>query len=69
MNLSLNDYEGENATIEIFDNMGKRVSERKIEKIEKKSYEFDLTDFDSGVFTVTIVVGDKMRLAKQFIVI
>jgi len=68
VNISLNDYIGEKANIEIFDNGGKLMSNKSIDQIEVKSYAIDLTNYNSGIYTATIIVGDKMRLAKQFVV-
>ena len=68
VNFSLNDYEGENATIEIFDRSGKLMTSKYIAEIELTSYAIELDNYTSGIYTATIVVGDKMRLAKQFVV-
>jgi len=68
VNISLNDYVGENATIEIFDNSGRLMKTKKIDQIEMDSYSIDLLNFKSGVYTAAIIVRDKMRLAKQFVV-
>lgn len=68
INISLKDYLGEKATIQIFDHSGKLMKTKGLDSIEEKSYRIDLANFNSGIFTATIQVSDKMRLAKQFVI-
>lgn len=68
VNIDIKGYEGEKAKVEIFDHSGKLMSTRAIPSVEKKSYRIQLDNYVSGIYTATIVVGDKMRLAKQFVV-
>ncbi len=68
VSFSLSDYVGEKAVIEIFDNTGKLMTTRKIDQITQESIDIDLINYNSGIYAATIVVGEKMRLAKQFVV-
>lgn len=68
INISLSDYEGEKAKIEIFDRSGRLMTAKTIDQIQEDSYAIELNNYSSGVYTATIVVSDKMRLAKQFVV-
>lgn len=68
VNISLNDHIGEQAVIEFFDHGGRLTKTKNIDQIEKGAYTIDLSNFNSGIYTATIIVEDKMRLAKQFVV-
>ena len=68
VNIEMEDYHGEKAKIEIFDQRGKLMSTNQIDEIENRPYNIDLSNYASGIYTATIIVGDKMRLAKQFVV-
>ena len=68
VNIEIKDHIGESARIEIFDQQGKLMSTNQIDKIENRPYNIDLTNYTNGIYTATIIVGDKMRLAKQFVV-
>lgn len=68
VNIKLEEYKGEKAQIEIFDRSGKLMLVKAIDQIEETPYTLDISLFNSGIYTATIVVGDKMRLAKQFVV-
>ena len=69
VHIKMEDYEGEKAIIEIFDRNGQIMTQQVIDRIEKRPYSIDLTRYASGVYTATVIVGDKMRLAKQFVVL
>lgn len=67
--IKMEDYVGEKAIIEIFDRSGQIMTQQVIDRIEKRPYSIDLTRYAAGVYTATVIVGDKMRLAKQFVVL
>lgn len=68
VNIALNQYAGEAAVVEFYDSMGRIMAKETINEVEEKSYSFSLENYQPGIYTASIVVGDKMRLAKQFVV-
>ncbi len=66
LNLQINDIDAEKALIEIYDATGQKMLSQNI-TVSKGSTEFDISNYPSGIYAVTLKVEGKNRLAKQFI--
>jgi hypothetical protein len=67
--LKFNSVDNQKTRIEVFDNSGKLIlTENKIISEMNTSVDLDLVGFAPGVYTASVAYGDKMRLAKQFVV-
>jgi hypothetical protein len=68
INISMKGHDGQQGEISIFSKDGKTIDQRIIEHIDQPLYSFDITSYTKGIYTVTMKVGDKMRIARQFVV-
>lgn len=69
VNVSLMEYEGQSALIEIYDMLGDRVEERTVESIDSAPISFDTSQYMKGTYVLVVKIGEKNRLAKQFSVL
>lgn len=68
INIDIKESAGLPAAFEIYDMMGRIMDRELVEVLESKPYKFNLEHYPSGTYSAIVRVGDKMRLAKQFIV-
>jgi len=66
-NLDLKDYSGQSAEIDVFTMQGKRVLTKKIDSIESATMNIEVQDYVPGMYTVSIKLDGKNRIAKQVI--
>jgi hypothetical protein len=64
----LRDFAGKAGTIEIYNNLGQRMTERNYLSFPTVAAEFDLSGFTNGMYTISIEVKNHKRLTKKFIV-
>ncbi len=67
VNLDLKEYAGQSAMIDVFTMQGKRVMTKVIDTIESGAMQLDIQDYKPGVYTVSIKLDGKNRIAKQVI--
>jgi len=67
INLDLKDYADQSAIIDVFTMQGKRVMNKKVDKIDGNTMTLDINDYVPGVYTVSIKLDGKNRIAKQVI--
>lgn len=67
INLDLKDYTDQSAIIDVFTMQGKRVMNKKVDKIDGNTMTLDINDYVPGVYTVSIKLDGKNRIAKQVI--
>jgi len=68
INVKIKDYKGEKATLEIFNQQGKLVDREVYTNISGSKISRNIVGYTEGVYTATMIIGDKMRVAKQFVV-
>ena len=68
LNVSLTDYANSAGLIEIYDGAGMKITEREVADfgIEQN---FNVSELTPGVYTVSIKIDDKNRIAKRFILL
>jgi len=66
LNLDVNDIDADEAFIEIYDGQGKKMLSQNI-AVKEGTSKIDISQFTSGVYTVSLKIEGKNRLAKQFI--
>jgi len=67
INLKLNDFIGKSVQVEIYDNSGKLVHQKKISKVEASGHAIDVSQLQYGNHTMSINIEGKNRIAKQFV--
>jgi len=65
LNVELKSFVGKPAVIQIFNQAGKQMDIMKIQKIQNETYNFEVTNYPSGIYVVSTKVEGKMRVAKQ----
>jgi hypothetical protein len=68
IHIALRDFAGKAGTIEIYNNLGQRMTERNYLSFPTVAAEFDLSGFTNGMYTISIEVKNHKRLTKKFIV-
>ena len=67
LNVSLKDFASQAGLIEIYNGAGMRVSDREVTDFSDEQI-FNVTDYTPGIYTVSIKIDGKNRIAKRFIV-
>jgi len=68
LQISLKEFEGESANIEIYNMMGERVLEQSEEAISSSAIRMDVSNFPPGTYSAVMKIGEKNRVAKQFLI-
>ncbi len=68
INVKMEEYIGAKGQISIVNNTGLTVIQKQIEEISHESYAFDVLELPIGIYTAIMKVGDKMSIAKQFVI-
>ena len=68
INLKVTDYIGLPAVIEIFDTRGAKLGEKTFQPIEVNTLEFDVHNFTSGLYWISIKVEGHDLITKKFVV-
>lgn len=63
--VSLKEYTGQTAVLTIYSEAGQLMDEQRIESLTGEEVVFDASQYPEGIFTVTMKVGNNMRVAKQ----
>ena len=69
INLKVIDFFGLPAVIEIFDTRGTKIGEKTYQPIEQNILEFDVQDFQAGMYWFSIKIEGHKLITKKFIVI
>jgi len=69
LHLSMKDFAGKQATIQIYDHTGKTLEMREQDTVSDTYISFDVTSFHSGTYFMSIKVEDYKTINKQFVVI
>ncbi len=64
----MRDFAGKAGTIEIYNNLEKKMMERNFQSCPSIPAEFDVSGFTNGLFTISIKVENHKRFTKKFIV-
>ena len=68
VHIDMRGYAGKAGTIEIFNNLGQRMTVRNYQSIPSMPVVFSVIDFTNGMYIVSIKVEDQKRITKKFIV-
>ena len=68
VHIDMRGYAGKAGTIEIFNNLGQRMTVRNYQSIPSMPVVFSVSDFSNGMYIVSIKVEDQKRIVKKFIV-
>ena len=68
LSINLEAYQGKSAIIEIYDTKGSLISTDNINEISSKPVIINSGNFDNGLYTASIKIDGKNRIAKQFYV-
>jgi len=68
LQINLKAFEGESAHIEIYNMMGERVLEQNVEEISSSAIRMDVSNFPTGTYAAVMKIGEKNRVAKQFLI-
>lgn len=68
INVTVHDFVGKSAVIEIFDTRGSKLGERTYRPIDQNILRFDLNNFQSGMYWMSIKVDGHDLITKKFIV-
>ncbi len=67
LNVSLKEYTNSSGSIEIYNDAGSKVHQSKVTDFGNDQV-FNVADFAPGVYTVSIKIDDKNRIAKRFVI-
>ena len=68
INLTVNEFVGQEAVIEIFDTRGAKMGERVYQPIDQNTLKLDVNNFESGLYWLSIKVEGHDIITKKFIV-
>ena len=68
INLTVNEFVGMPAVVEIFDTRGAKLGEQSFQPIDQNTLRFDVTKFETGLYWLSIKVEGHDIITKKFIV-
>lgn len=68
LNIRIQEYTDVPVLIDVFDQTGKLMTTKHLLKMEEGTIDLDVSDFPDGLYTVSVKLKDKMRVAKQVLV-
>jgi hypothetical protein len=68
LQLELKDHIGMSATVDIRNAAGTTLLSKNIDHITRESTQFDVHDYASGVYMITIQIGDFKPMTQCFVV-
>ena len=68
VNVVLKDFEGKKGTIRIYNSLGHQMMEENVTSIPKANMQFDVSNFDSGFYILSIDIEGHQRIAKRLVV-
>jgi len=66
--IDLKDYVGIPATIQIYNTLGVKVEERKVKELPNYLLQFDLSNFQNGLYLVSVKLENRKRMMKRLVV-
>ncbi len=69
IHIALNSFAGKKGTLEIFNQLGQRQFLKNYLAIPTSPIDIDLSEFNSGIYLISINIEDNYREVKQFVVI
>ena len=69
LNLSMKDFAGKSALVEIYNNTGQQLESRQLDELTLDPINFDVSQYASGVYTISVKVEGMNWIAKQFSVL
>ena len=66
--VNLSEYVGQTGTIEIFNSFGQQMNLFDLGLINNDSFRIDVSDYQNGVYTITVKVSDRQFNTKMFVV-
>lgn len=61
--------QGEKVVVQIFDSTGQLVKDLTRDRVDDRVITVDITSLHSGIYTASLSIGNRMRLAKQIVVL
>lgn len=69
LNLNLKEFTGESVRIQIYNSTRQQMEERKIKAASNDLIQFNVSDYEGGIYSVTVLMEDGKRMSKQFLVV
>jgi len=66
LNINLKEHAGKTLSLEIYDMSGQLITSQKIDKITSDDIPIDVQDYEVGIYTASMKIGDMNRIAKRF---
>jgi len=66
--VNLKNIEGQAANIQVFNQLGQQLASRDLDQVGNEALRFDLNDYKSGVYFMSIKVAEQRMITKRFVV-
>ena len=67
--VNLEEFEGQAASIAIYNSQGQQLKHQQVDALSSIPVSFAVHPYPAGTYTVSVKVKDKMRVAKQFMIV
>jgi hypothetical protein len=66
LNINLKEHSGKTLALEIYNLSGQLVSSQKIDEITEEDIQINVSNYELGIYTVSMKIADMNRIAKRF---